>query len=279
MALGAAPWAPRCMVGGSAVLHGRIWIISGGTYDTPANPERLYHHDVWSSADGVEWTQTTPPPGGFPWEARSYHEVAAFDGKLWLMEGYTPASWITPSAGGSTFVSRARHGDAYLKDSAPAGSAETPTRWPHGNRNDVWWSEDGQEWHEVPTPWAPRCVPSSPAVVRRAASHTGGWRCTGTPRARLCTTARSGWSRATTCSRTCGGSAGSRPSCDFLPSVLKAAIHVCFSLSVSRGPSYIGVEQCQHNRKLPGNTSTPSLLGKAFYSRTCNRQYRYWRYW
>ena len=153
------------MVGGSAVLHGRIWIISGGTYDTPANPERLYHHDVWSSADGVEWTQTTPPPGGFPWEARSYHEVAAFDGKLWLMEGYTPASWITPSAGGSTFVSRARHGDAYLKDSAPAGSAETPTRWPHGNRNDVWWSEDGQEWHEVPTPWAPRCVPSSPAVV------------------------------------------------------------------------------------------------------------------
>ena len=48
---------------------------------------------------------------------------------------------------------------------APAGSAETPTRWPHGNRNDVWWSEDGQEWHEVPTPWAPRCVPSSPAVV------------------------------------------------------------------------------------------------------------------
>eukprot|EP01050_Picozoa_sp_SAG11_P006341 SAG11_NODE_488_length_8997_cov_12.304113_3_plen_140_part_00 len=28
---------------------------------------------------------------------------------------------------------------------------------PDSNRNDVWWSADGREWHEVaPTPWLPR---------------------------------------------------------------------------------------------------------------------------
>ena len=35
------PWAPRCMVGGSAVLNGKIYIIGGGTYDTPGVPHRV----------------------------------------------------------------------------------------------------------------------------------------------------------------------------------------------------------------------------------------------
>jgi hypothetical protein len=53
-----------------------------------------------------------------PWAPRQYHEVAAFDGRMWVMEGY-------------------------LKES--------------GNRNDVWYSADGVNWYEVPdTPWLPR---------------------------------------------------------------------------------------------------------------------------
>lgn len=30
-----APWAARGMIGGSAVLDGRIWLLGGGTYQTP----------------------------------------------------------------------------------------------------------------------------------------------------------------------------------------------------------------------------------------------------
>lgn len=108
-------WPQRGMIGGAAVLNGRIWILGGGTYDTPTTPKRKFFNDVWSSSDGARWTQHTSHA---PWAPRQYHDVAAFDGQLWVMEGYCEAS---------------------------------------GNRNDVWHSSDGVNWTEVPkTPWVPR---------------------------------------------------------------------------------------------------------------------------
>ncbi len=78
-------WSPRGMIGGSVVLRGRIWILGGGTYDTPTTPKRNFYSDVWSSADGVNWTEHTKAA---PWKPRQYHEVAAFDGRMWVLEGY-----------------------------------------------------------------------------------------------------------------------------------------------------------------------------------------------
>jgi hypothetical protein len=78
-------WPQRGMIGGSVVLHGRMWILGGGTYDTTLRPERLYYNDVWSSADGVEWKQHVEHA---PWAPRQYHDVAAFDGRMWVFEGY-----------------------------------------------------------------------------------------------------------------------------------------------------------------------------------------------
>ncbi len=109
------PWAPRGLIGGSVVFQDRIWILGGGTYDTPKRPGRIFYNDVWSTADGVNWKQHV---AAAPWAPRQFHEVAAFDGRMWVLEGYNPDS---------------------------------------GNRNDVWYSEDGVEWTEVPgTPWEPR---------------------------------------------------------------------------------------------------------------------------
>jgi len=80
-----ASWEPRGMIGGSAVLNGRMWILGGGTYDTPEFPvPRKFYNDVWSSEDGMHWERHVEH---CPWQARSYHEVAAFDGRLWVMEG------------------------------------------------------------------------------------------------------------------------------------------------------------------------------------------------
>lgn len=108
------PWSPRGMIGGAAVFHSRIWILGGGTYDTPKTPTRTFYNDVWSSADGVHWKCHIEHAS---WEARQYHEVAVFDDRLWVLEGYHP----------------------------------------FGNRNDVHYSSDGVSWHEVAdTPWAPR---------------------------------------------------------------------------------------------------------------------------
>ena len=107
-------WSARGMIGGAAVHKGRIWILGGGTYDTPTTPRRQFHNDVWSSADGVHWKRHADAP----WTARQYHDVAVWDGRLWVMEGY--------NANG-------------------------------GNRNDVWHSADGEQWEEVRnTPWKPR---------------------------------------------------------------------------------------------------------------------------
>lgn len=108
-----APWSPRGMIGGSVVFQGRMWLIGGGTYDTPQRPQRQFFGEVWSSADGQDWKCHTAQ---VPWHPRQYHETAAFDGHLWVLEG-----------------------------------------WNQANRNDVWYSEDGATWLELPnTPWAPR---------------------------------------------------------------------------------------------------------------------------
>jgi hypothetical protein len=68
---------------------------------------------VWSSGDGVAWERHVALA---PWEPRQYHEVAVYDGRMWVLEGYF-----------------------------------------NGNRNDVWYSADGDNWYELTkTPWKPR---------------------------------------------------------------------------------------------------------------------------
>ncbi|MEX2288603.1 MAG: hypothetical protein WD648_16010 [Planctomycetaceae bacterium] len=107
-------WSARGMIGGQVVFNNRMWILGGGTYDTPTTPTRKFHNDVWSSADGIHWQQHVKSA---PWASRQYHDVAVFDGKMWALEGYDGK----------------------------------------GNRNDVWYSGDGESWHEVAnTPWKPR---------------------------------------------------------------------------------------------------------------------------
>ncbi len=115
-----------------------MWILGGGTYDTPGRPERKYYNDVWSSADGVNWECHLEHA---PWSPRQFHETAVFDGKMWVMEGVlSPDSKDIPDA--SDIVSR--HPDQ-------AGWISLH------NANDVWYSADGVNWFELPnTPWVPR---------------------------------------------------------------------------------------------------------------------------
>src|SRR5688572_12550743 len=121
-----APWIARGMIGGSAVWRGRIWLPGGGTFENPRKVFRTLYNEVWSTADGVDWRLECERAA---WPNRQFHEVAVWDDKLWVMEGFR-LNYETYSDG--------------------QGPLE-------GNLNDVWYSADGKTWHEVPdTPWAPR---------------------------------------------------------------------------------------------------------------------------
>ncbi len=107
-----AGFPPRGMIGGSVVYDGYMWIIGGGTYDTPSKPERAFYNDVWRSKDGVYWELVL---NNAPWDPRQYHNIVVFDNRIWVIEGYNEDS---------------------------------------GNRNDVWFSENGIEWNELKgSPW------------------------------------------------------------------------------------------------------------------------------
>jgi hypothetical protein len=82
-------WPARGMIGGSVVFGDRMWILGGGTYDTPRTPTRRFYNDVWSSADGVRWERHLEEA---PWAPRQYHDVAVFDGRMWVLEGYDGAN-------------------------------------------------------------------------------------------------------------------------------------------------------------------------------------------
>jgi len=107
-------WSAREVYGNVLVFNDRMWILGGATYETPKRPEREFYNDVWSSADGVRWKRHVEHAA---WEPRQFHDVAAWDGRMWVLEG-----WNT-----------------------------------QGNRNDVWHSSDGTTWQELPdTPWKTR---------------------------------------------------------------------------------------------------------------------------
>jgi hypothetical protein len=82
-------WSARGMIGGSIVFKDRMWILGGGTYDTPQKPTRSFYNDVWSSPDGVRWTRHTEHA---PWSPRQYHDVAVWDDRMWVLEGYNQSN-------------------------------------------------------------------------------------------------------------------------------------------------------------------------------------------
>lgn len=78
-------WPQRGLIGGTAIFKDRIWLLGGGTYETPQTPTRKFYNDVWSTDDGIHWTQHVEHAA---WHPREYHDVAVFDDKLWVLEGW-----------------------------------------------------------------------------------------------------------------------------------------------------------------------------------------------
>lgn len=81
-----ANFPERGMIIGQAELNGKIYLIGGGTYDTPKNPKRKFYNDVWESTDGINWKCISKDN---KWDPRQYHSVIVWDNKIWIIGGYT----------------------------------------------------------------------------------------------------------------------------------------------------------------------------------------------
>jgi hypothetical protein len=103
-----APWSSRksfqCFV-----YNSKLWIVGGNHMETSSGSTL---NDVWSSSDGINWTQVT---SAAPWSSRGSHQCIVFDGKMWVLGGF---SYSYTSSG---------------------GTARTEF-------NDVWCSSDGLHW-------------------------------------------------------------------------------------------------------------------------------------
>ena len=107
-------FVPRCAAV-VFVLESKLWIEGGGACDY----SHVYN-DIWSSSDGVSWSQSTKTT---EWSARMWACVApGSDGVVWLAGGYAPTDWNNV---GGTVVPRAG-----------------------ANHADVWYTKDGATWRQ-----------------------------------------------------------------------------------------------------------------------------------
>lgn len=80
-ATGHAPWAPRAYHQ-AVVLNDRIYVFGGGNY----TPDYFTYHDVWSSADGINWVQETAEA---PWPGRIWFSSVIYRNHIWLLGGWS----------------------------------------------------------------------------------------------------------------------------------------------------------------------------------------------
>ena len=170
----------------SVVFQGKIWVMGGR--------DKKYLNDVWSSADGANWTESTPPgdatkdtDGGDGkaanwWTARRTHTSVVFKDKIWVLGGRDSTGTLNDvwsSADGSTWTESTPPGNA-RKITSGTGKNWWGARFAHtsvvfppdrtGKRiwvmggtiidrfNDVWSSADGETWTQVvaAVDWTPR---------------------------------------------------------------------------------------------------------------------------
>ncbi|HVZ79949.1 MAG TPA: kelch repeat-containing protein [bacterium] len=128
----------------------RVYVIGGASGSNKFS-------DVWSSPDGINWTQAVTNAG---WGGRSGQASVTYNGKIWVIGGDTGTkkndvwsssdgvTW-TQVTSGAAFSARTGHQVAVFDDGTGA------KMWLVGgdngtNRlNDVWYSSDGSSWTQA----------------------------------------------------------------------------------------------------------------------------------
>lgn len=132
-------------------------------------------NDVWTSVDGVHWTQIT---GSAPWGQRGQGSAIVFKGKLYVIGGATGTTpnldtmyndvWSTSDgitwakSPNSPWAGRFRFGVCVWNSKLWIAGGKSyiyhGNPWPNTYYSDVWSSSDGGTWvnSTVKAPWIPR---------------------------------------------------------------------------------------------------------------------------
>ena len=147
-----ADWARRYLH--QAVSHnGRLYVLGGfGDRENGSS----FRNDVWSSADGKNWSQETDNAG---WTRRIIHQALSHNGRLYVLGGSESTSPyylndVWSSADGKNWSQETAHADWTLREGHQAVS-HNGRLYVLGGRdnnynylNDVWSSADGKNWSQ-----------------------------------------------------------------------------------------------------------------------------------
>lgn len=163
----AAPFMPRSSHTAVA-FDNRLWVI-GGYRESKDHSFRGRLNDVWSSPDGVTWTEPTSSAAFTPRHGLS---SGTYDGRMWVIGGYTNEDTNTndvwSSVDGITWT--AETPAAPFLERSNANVVDDGKRLfviggenVYGKVSDSWHSTDGSSWYgKVALPFA---TPNSQTVV------------------------------------------------------------------------------------------------------------------
>jgi hypothetical protein len=144
-----------------ACFDNKLWVSGGMDYATST-----VLNEIWSSADGKNWTRSTKSP---EWSPRKGHTLVAFNNKLWLFGGAvsvnddkTPKDLVNDIWSSSDGIKW-----ELVRESAPWQARYAPGiivfkehLWLVGGQghSDIWRSKNGKHWERLRTdsPWKDR---------------------------------------------------------------------------------------------------------------------------
>jgi hypothetical protein len=166
-----APWETRDSQT-AFTFNGRMYMTGGldgnghVKHDIEYYWEAPHFNDIWSSADGTNWTLETAHAEYSPRRSMS---IVEFKGHLWMYAGYAPGEGLIREVWQSDDAVHWREvatTTAYIPREGQTVEVFNNRLWMIGGvnydsrkaLNDVWYSDDGIDWLLATSsaPWAPR---------------------------------------------------------------------------------------------------------------------------
>lgn len=166
------PWSERGLQV-SGVYAGKLWTAGG--QDLIGDPDaQVYHNDVWSTEDGVSWTQVAAdaPASATRWGGCGVLDgLVEYKGRMWLVgcararedaQGHTLINEVWSTTDGLTWSLHAEPPwkgkiwqnvlvwDDKLWILFGYTHGDPSAGWTAGNASEAWYTEDGETWRSLP---------------------------------------------------------------------------------------------------------------------------------